>query len=576
MKKLNFLTSFLIAAVLLSSCGGIDKMKEEYGTLTFNTTPKVLETHGGEVEYSIQGEIPPEWFNKDAIVEFTPVLTYEGGEEELESKTFQGIDVQANNKVVEYETGGQIEFNGTFDFEEGMRNSELVMRGEARVADGEETLPLPERNIAKGVIATSTMVQVDDAKPVMMEDKFQRITSEEKGADIHYVIERDNVRNSELEQEDIKKLEDFIKKIQEAKNKNYKGIQIHGYASPDGPMDLNERLSQGRKGSANEYLNKVIDKKKLSEDEAKKVYKAKTTTEDWEGFKKLVEQSNIEDKDLILRVLSMYSDPEVREKEIKNMAETFKVLAEEVLPKLRRSELMVQIEKVGFSDAEIKKYIDSKPDTLGLEEVLYAGYELFKDPAQKLEAFEMAAEKEPQCARAYNNIGYVKIMQGKLDDAKEALEKANNIVEGKPQILNNLGVVALRNGKVEDAKEYFKKATDAGQNVEYNLGIVNIINGEYDAAINYLQGWESFNTALAMLLGEKQGQAQTMLEQIQDKSAHNYYLQAVIAARNNDKDKVMTSLTTAIDKNADLKAKAKTDMEFAEYMSDQEFTSIVE
>jgi len=299
MKKLSYLTSFLIAAVLLSSCGGIDKMKEEYGTLTFTTTPKVLEMHGGEVEYSIQGDIPPEWFNKKAIVEFTPVLTYEGGEKELASKTFQGIDVEANNKVIEYETGGAIEFQGSFTYEEDMRVSQLVIRGEARVADGDESLPLPEKQIAKGVKATPKLVMMN-AKPVMMADKFERITSHQEKADIHYVIERDNVRDSELDQEDIKKLEDFVKSVEKAQNKSYKGIQIHGYASPDGPMDLNERLSTGRKNSANSYFDKVVDKKKLSEDEASKIYEAKTTTEDWEGFKKLVQQSNIEDKDLIL------------------------------------------------------------------------------------------------------------------------------------------------------------------------------------------------------------------------------------------------------------------------------------
>jgi len=575
MKKLNYLASFLIAAVLLSSCGGIDKMKEEYGTLTFSTTPQILEMHGGEVEYTINGDIPPEWFNKEAIVEFTPVLTYEGGEKELESKTLQGIDVQANNKVIEFETGGSIEFQGTFDYEEGMRKSQLVMRGEARVADGDEVLPLPERQIAKGVIATPNLVMMD-GKPVMAADKFMRVTTHEEKADIHYVIERDNVRKSELTKEDIKKLEEFVKGVEKAENKNYKGIKIHGYASPDGPIDLNERLSKGRKSSANDYFDKVVDKKKLSEDEAQKVYEGKTTTEDWEGFKKLVENSNIEDKDLILRVLSMYSDPEVREKEIKNMAQTFEVLADEILPKLRRSEFMVQVEKVGFSDREIQQFLFSNPDTLNLEEVLYAGYELYRDPAQKLRAFELAAEKDPNCMRAYNNIGAVKIMQGEMDDAKEALEKANELKEGSPYVLNNLGVIELSMGNVEDAKEYFLDATDAGKQVEYNLGIVNTVNGDYEAAINYLQNFESFNTALAMLLGEKQRDAQNMLEQIEDKSARNYYLQAVIAARNNNQEEVFSNLREALEMDDALKAKAATDMEFNAYMENETFQSIVQ
>jgi tetratricopeptide (TPR) repeat protein len=575
MKKLNYLASFLIAAVLLSSCGGIDKMKEEYGTLTFSTTPKVLEMHGGEVEYTIKGDIPPEWFNKKAIVEFTPVLTYDGGEKVLESKTFQGIDVQDNHKVIEYETGGTINFEGTFEYEEGMRASQLVMRGEARVADGDDVLPLPEKQIAKGVIATPNLVMVDP-KPVMIPDNFKRITMEEQQADIHYLIERDNVRKSELTQDDIKKLEEFVKNVEKAQNKTYKGIKIHGYASPDGPIDLNERLSKGRKNSANSYFDKVVDKKKLSEDEAKKVYEEKATTEDWEGFKNLVQQSNIEDKDLILRVLSMYSDPDVREKEIKNMAATFEVLADEILPKLRRSEFMVQVEKVGFSDQEIREFVDTKPDTLNLEELLYAGYELFEDADQKLKAFELAAEVEPNCLRAYNNIAAVKLMKGEMDDAQDALEKANELKEGNPYVLNNMGVIALHEGNVEEAKEYFQDATEAGNEVEYNLGIVSIKEGKYDAAINYTQNYESFNTALAMLLGGKQGNALTMLEQIDDKSAKNHYLQAVIAARSNNQEEVINNLRSAIEMDADLKEMAATDMEFVEFLQNQAFQSIVQ
>jgi len=575
MKKLNYLASFLIAAVLLSSCGGIDKMKEEYGTLTFTTTPKVLEMHGGEVEYTIKGDIPPEWFNKEAIVEFTPVLTYEGGEKVLESKTFQGIDVQANNKVIEYETGGTINFEGTFEFEEGMRASQMVMRGEARVADGDDVLPLPEKQIAKGVKATPNLVMMN-AKPVMAPDNFERVTAHQEKADIHYVIERDNVRKSELSQEDIKKLEKFVEGVEKAQNKTYKGIKIHGYASPDGPIDLNDRLSKGRKNSANSYFDKVVDKKKLTEDEAKKIYEGKTTTEDWEGFKKQVQESNIEDKDLILRVLSMYSDPEVREKEIKNMAATFEVLADEILPKLRRSEFMVEIEKVGFSDREIQQFLLSNPDTLNLEEALYAGNKLYQTPSQKLRAYELAAEIEPNCLRAYNNIGAVKIMQGEMADAREALEKANDLKEGNPYVMNNMGILELHEGNMAEAKEYFQDATEAGKEVEYNLGIVNIKEGDYDAAINYTQNYESFNTALAMLLGGKQGNAQNMLEQIDDKSAKNHYLQAVIAARNNNQEEVFNNLRNAIEMDADLKEKAATDMEFVEFMENQTFQSILQ
>lgn len=572
MKKLNLLTTFLITAFVLSSCGGLDKMKEEYGTLQFTSTPETLEMHGGKVSYEIKGEIPPEWFDKKTIVEFTPVLTYEGGEKTFTSKTFQGEKVEANNKVIAFETGGQIDFSEEFDYSKEMRASQLKMRGVATRGDDEMTMP--EIPVAKGIIATPNLVMMDP-KPVMAPDKFIRVTTSEKKADIHYLIQRDNLRRSELTQEDIKKLEDFVKEVENAENKSYKEILISAYASPDGPMDLNEKLSKGRKGSANSYLDKVVDKKKLSEEDAKKLYQAKTTTEDWEGFKKLVENSDIEDKDLILRVLSMYSDPEVREKELENMAKTWEVLADDILPKLRRSDLNITIEQIGFSDEEIKNFVENNPDTLNKEELLYAGYQLFSDLDKQLKVFELAAEKAPKCARAYNNIGYVKIKQEKFDEAKEALEKANELKEGDAKITNNLGVIALENGKIEEAKELFQDATDAGKQVEYNLGIISIKEGEYEAAINYLNSYNSFNTALAMVLGGKLNEANTMLDGLKDDKAMNYYLKAVVAARNNNETEVFDNLRTAIGKDESLKELAVTDMEFLDYLQNDTFKSIV-
>src|SRR6056297_554891 len=572
MKKLNLLTSFFIAVFILSSCGGLDKMKEEYGTLEFKSTPKVLEMHGGEVEYSIEGNIPPEWFNKDAIVEFTPVLTFDNGEESFESKTFQGEKVEANNKVIKYETGGEIEFNGSFDYKEDMRMSDLVVRGEATVDD--ETIAMPAKKVAKGVKATPNLVMINP-KPVMASDKFVRVTTHTKDEDIHYQIERDNLRRSELTKEDIKNLENFVKEVEKAENKNYKGVKLSAYASPDGPTDLNERLSKGRKSTSEGFLKKLVSDKKLSEEDAQKLYEAKTTTEDWEGFKKLVENSDIEDKDLILRVLSMYDDPDVREKELENMAKTWKVLADDILPKLRRSELAVEIEQIGFSDEEIQDFAMNNPDTLNVEELLYAGYQLFDDLDEKLKAFELATEKDAKCIRAFNNIGYVKIKQGELAEAREALEKANEIKEGNAKVLNNLGVIELENGNIEEAKEYFLDATDAGKQVKYNLGIISVKEGDYEAAISYLQNYNSFNTALALTLGGKPGEAEKMLKSLEDDKAMNHYLLAVIAARNNNDTEVFNNLRTAIGKDKDLIEMAKTDMEFVDYLENATFKSII-
>ncbi|MFC2151329.1 tetratricopeptide repeat protein [Bacteroidota bacterium] len=572
MKRINYLASFLFAAVILSSCGGLDKMKEEASNLQYNVTPKVLEMHAGAVKYDIKGDIPAEWFNKKAIVEFTPVYKYEGGEEVLESKTYQGESVEANNKVIGFETGGSMEFAGEFKYQETMRNGELEMRAVATIKD--KNIDLVAVKLADGVISTPLLVMVDPM-PIAAKDNFQRIISESKEADIHYVIQRSNVRSTELKADDVKELEDFVKNANEELNKEFKGIEISAYASPDGPEKLNERLSVERKKSADKYLAKVIGKAKVKKEDAETLYNLKSTAEDWEGFKGLVEASSIEDKDLILRVLSMYSDPVVREKEIKNISATYKVLADDILPQLRRSEIMVKVDKVGYADSVILDYAVNNPDTLDIEELLYAG-KLAEGLEVKAGIFKAATVKYEGCFRAFNNLAYVNILQGNLTDAKAALEKANELKEGDAIITNNLGVIALMEGDKETAKTHFLNATDAGNAVDYNLGIINIMEGEYEAAVNYFQNHKSFNTALAMLLAGKNDSANKTIDVVEKEHAMNYYLKAVINARIGDEGAIMNNLRTAVEKDADLKGMAKTDLEFRNYFENETFKTIVE
>lgn len=572
MKRINYLASFFFAAVILSSCGGLDKMKEEASNLQYSVTPQVLEMHGGTVKYEIKGDIPAEWFNKKAIVEFTPAYKYDGGEEVLESKTYQGESVEANNKVIGFETGGAIEFAGEFEYQEAMRTGELEMRAVATIKDDE--LPLLAVKLADGVISTPLLVMVDPM-PVTYKDNFQRVVAEEKAADIHYVIQRSNVRNSELSEEDIKELEKFVKMANEAENEEFKGVEVSAYASPDGPEKLNERLSDQRKKSADKYLDKVIGKTKVNKEDAEKLYNLKSTAEDWDGFKELVEGSSIEDKDLILRVLSMYSDPVVREKEIKNMSSTYEVLADDILPKLRRSEIKVKVEKIGYADSTIMDFAVNNPDTLNLEEILYAGA-MAEDLETKAAIYKSATELHDGCLRAFNNLAYVFIKQGNLTDAKASLEKANEIKEGQAIVANNLGVIALMEGDKETAKTHFLNATDAGNAVDYNLGIINIMEGEYEAAVNYFQNHKSFNTALAMLLADKTDSANKTIDAVEKDHPMNYYLKAVINARIGDEAAVMNSLRTAVEKDADLKEMAKTDLEFRNYFENETFKTIVE
>ncbi|MBI9055150.1 MAG: hypothetical protein JEY96_15110 [Bacteroidales bacterium] len=572
MKRINYLASFLFAALLLSSCGGLEKMKEEASNLQYSVTPKVLEMHAGKVKYEIKGDIPAEWFNKKAIVEFTPVYKYEGGEEVLESKTLQGESVEANNKVIAFETGGSIEFAGEFDYNEAMRVGELEIRGLATIKD--KQLDLVAYKLADGVISTPLLVMVDPM-PVAYGDNFQRVISETKEADIHYVIQQSKVRKSELKAEDITALEEFVKMTNEEANKEFKGIEISAYASPDGPEKLNDRLSEQRKKSADKYLAKVIGKAKVSKDDAETLYSLKSTAEDWDGFKGLVEGSTIEDKDLILRVLSMYSDPVVREKEIKNIAATYKTLADDILPQLRRSEIMIKVDKIGFSDEEIADFAVNNPDTLNIEELLYAA-KLAETLEAKAAIYKTATEKFETCFRAFNNLGFVNILMGNLADAKVALVKANELKEGEAIITNNLGVIALMEGDKETAQANFLNSTDAGNSVDYNLGIVKIMDGEYEAAVNYFQNHKSFNTALAMLLAGKNDSANKTIDVVEKESPKNYYLKAVINARIGDEGAVMNNLRTAVEKDAELKQMAKTDLEFRNYFENETFKTIVE
>lgn len=572
MKRINYLASFVIAALLLASCGGLDKMKEEASNLQYSVTPKVLEMHGGKVKYEIKGDIPAEWFNKKAVVEFTPAYVYEGGEEVLESKTLQGESVEANNKVIAFETGGSVEFAGEFDYKEEMRTGKLEMRGLATIKD--KTLDLVSMKLADGIISTPLLVMVDPM-PVAYSDNFQRVIAEEKEADIHYLIQQSNIRKNELKAEDIAALEEFVKKANEEANKEFKGIEISAYASPDGPEKLNDRLSEQRKKSADKYLAKVIGKTKVSKEDAATLYSLKSTAEDWDGFKTLVEASTIEDKDLILRVLSMYSDPVVREKEIKNIAATYKTLADDILPQLRRSEIKIKVDKIGFSDEEIADFAVNNPDTLNIEELLYAA-KLAEGLEAKAAIYKTATEKFEGCFRAFNNLGYVNILMGNLTDAKAALEKANELKEGEAIITNNLGVIALMEGDKETAQAKFLNATDAGNSVDYNMGIIKIMDGEYEAAVNYFQNHKTFNTALAMLLAGKNDSANKTIDVVEKENPKNYYLKAVINARIGDEGAVMNNLKMAIEKDADLKGMAKTDLEFRNYFENETFKTIVE
>lgn len=573
MKKIEFnLLSILAATIILSSCGGLNKMVENSSTVDYKVDPTPLETHGGEVEVTVKTTFPEKYFNKKAIVVATPILKYEGGQTEFESTTLQGEKVEANNKVIPF-TGGDYSFTGKIPYKPEMLKSELVVEMSAQIGD-KEPVEVPGIKIADGVIATPTLVSVTP-KVILVGDKFQRIIPETYDAEILYVINKHNVRNSELRKDEIKEFENKVKNASEAENVEIKGVAISAYASPDGEYDFNDKLSGNRGESAKRYLSRTLKKLKVSDADTEEFLKVSATAEDWDGFKKEMEASDIKDKELILRVLSMYSDPAVREKEIKNIAEAFEEIKVEVLPQLRRSQMAINVDNIGYSDEEIKELAKSNPDTLNLEEILYAAT-LTDDNAEKLRIYEIASKNFPECFRAINNVGYIQYQLGNMAEAKAAFEKAQSLKDNDV-IKNNLGAVALVDGDAATAESMFTSAMGAGEVVNYNLGIIKIQQGDYSAAVNYFGNKASYNAALAQLLnGDTEGSMSTLGELGDSDDAMVYYLKAVAGARAGREEAIFSNLRTAVEKDPSLKEYAVKDLEFRNYVTNEAFTSIVQ
>jgi tetratricopeptide (TPR) repeat protein len=406
----------------------------------------------------------------------------------------------------------------------------------------------------------------------MLTDKFQRITPKKEEAQINFVVNRSDVRRSELTKEEIKALEDFIKETASKENLELKGVNVSAYASPEGPLDLNEKLSKKRGEGAEKWLADIFKKAKV-EGNAGDYVSTQTTAEDWEGFQKLVQASDIQDKELILRVLSMYSDTEVREKEIRNMSKVFLVLQEKILPELRRSKMIANVDLIGYSDEELLEMVQNDNiDSLNVEEMLYAA-SLCQNEDMKFKVYQKAAEQFND-VRAYNNIGYMNLKKGNLAEAKSALESASGIEANNAVVKNNLGCVALLEGDIDNAQSLFVGATNAGQEVKYNLGIISIIKNQYPAAVEYLAGSDTFNQGLAMLLSNRNDAAKNTFQKVDEAKA--YYGQAIVGARIGDENMVLNNLRTAIGKDASLKDRVLKDMEFRNYFQNEAFTAIVQ
>jgi Flp pilus assembly protein TadD len=571
----------LFVAVLFSGCAGLQKMKRNANQIQFKVTPEVLETHAGEVDLAIDGRFPAKYFNKKATLTATPVLVYEGGETELSPVTLQGEKVQGNNRVISLNAGGTFSYKDAVEFNEDMRNSELVMNIQA--ARGSRTLDFNPIKIADGVNATRTNV-VNFPKPILGVrreanntgkydpniDPFQRIVPDEMVADIHYQINRANLLNEEISKEDVKKLLEYTQNANKEDRINLQNIEVSAYASPDGSIDFNTELAGKRKDTSSEFLSKRL--RQLGVDMS---LRTKYTPEDWDGFREKVEQSNIQDKELILRVLSMYSDPEVREREIRNLSETFTALADEILPQLRRAKLLTSVELIGKTDEELMSLAKSDPASLNPAELLYAAT-LFSSLEEQLGIYNSFIKVYPNDWRGPNNAGYILVKQMNYTAAKPLFEKAETLRNNEPVVKNNLGAIALYENRIKDAETLFGAASGAGPEVNYNLGLVSIKKASYDQAVKYFQNFQDVNTALAKILtGDNNGALRDLEAFDQPKCFMKEYLKAVIGARTARENLVFDSLKAAVQINPEMKQRAKTDLEFAKYFNDSRFQAVV-
>ena len=572
MRNIKNFAIFMLAAAVLSSCGGLNKMVKDSALVNYNVTPEVLEMHGGEVDMTIDVNYPAKYFNKKAVVTLTPVVRYEGGETTLDPLVLQGEDATENNKPISYDTGGSASVSNTFTYEDAMKMSELYYNVTAAIKD--KTADLGEVKLADGIIVTPLLVQ-NNPKVIDFDNQFKQIVPESYEADIKYVINRADVRRAEMSKDEIEKLNEVIKKTDENERLELKGLEISAYASPDGELDLNTKLADKRQKSAEKYLSGQLKKSEV--EVAEELMTLLSTPEDWEGFKAALEASDVQDKEMILRVLSMHSDPVVREQEIKNLTAAFEVIAEEILPQLRRSKFTVNMEHIGWSDAELKELWASNKDTLVLEELPYAAT-LAEDKETKLAIYTKATQVAPKCVRAHNNKGAILYKMGKMDEAEAAFKDAKALKD-HDIINNNLGAIALKKGEVAAAKEAFTASLGAGEKVNYNLGIVNVIEGNYEAAVNYFGSEASYNSALAKYLAGNDTGAWGDLSKIEMHGGMGYYLRAIVAANQDKTDVALENLKLAVENCGDpdwIKGRAAKDLEFAKLLETAEFKAIVE
>lgn len=574
-KTLRNLSLAIGTTALLVGCDGLGKMVKKQSTFSYDLKPNPLEMHGDSVGFSVTGKYPAKIFAKKATVTLTPVVKYAGGEKAMKPVILVGDKATGSGQKISYEKGGTFSYTSEkFAYEPGMKVAIVELRAQGAVK--KKTKDFTPVKLGDGTIVTPLLVR-NDEKGIYAKDAFVKSTPANQTANIYYLINKSDVRASEMKSDEVKNLNTFINENINNPWYEFKDINVSAYASPDGELTLNENLAKdraksGSKALMNEFKKNKNKDQKFGKEESN--YVTQTTAEDWTGFKSLMEASSITDKDLILRVLTMYPDGDQREKEIKNLSKTYTEVADKILPKLRRSVLTVNVNKKSRTDEQITKLTTTYIDSLSVEEMLY-GANLTNDINTKVSIYTAAEKKYPTDWRTSNNLGVALLMNNKVAEAGEAFKRAEVNANGNPIVMNHLGIIAAKAGDRKKAMEYYDKANGAGTEVNYNKGIMNVRDGKYSDAVSNFGDYKGFNKALSELLNGNAGTVVATIDASNEKDmAMSSYLKAVAASRNNNTADVISNLKAAIEKDGSLKTAAKEDAEFIKLRENADFKAL--
>ena len=550
MQKKNLLLLSAASMMILSSCSKLGALSSD----NFKVDPNPLETTAGQVPATINGMFPEKYMKKKATVTVIPELRYGNGQAvQGTGATFQGEKVQGNNQTISYKVGGNYSMKTNFKYVPEMQKSELYLTFDAYI--GSKKVDVPAVKVADGIVATSELSgrTVKSAQASVAQDAYQRIIEHKQEANIKFLIQQATLRKSELKNNSVKEFVEMLKKINADKEGlNLKNVEVSAYASPDGGLKLNDKLAAQRQDNTEKFVNKTLKNTKVEAP-----VDAKYTAQDWEGFQELVKVSDIQDKDVILRVLSMYKDPEEREQQIKNMSAVFRELADGILPELRRARLTLNYEVIGRSDAQIVEQFGNDASQLSNEELIY-GATLVND-AQK-EAFYKKAAELYNDARAYNNLATLAFAKGDLSAAKNYAQKAQSVDGSNAESNANLGLIALAEGNVRDAENYIAKAANAFGLSEI-VGNLNLMKGNYAQAEQDFANINSNSAALAQILNKNYNAATSTLNNIKNGDATTEYLKAILNARLGNNSAAATALKAAISKDSSYAKYSENDLE---------------